>query len=143
MLRRILVANRGEIALRIIRACRELNIETIAVYSEGDRESLHAKWADWAVCIGPAASRKSYLNAQNILAAAVAYGADAVHPGYGYLSESALFAEICEAHNLVFIGPSPQQIELLGDKSRAKGNNERGGSACCSRREGPSAMSRS
>ncbi|MDI9484542.1 MAG: acetyl-CoA carboxylase biotin carboxylase subunit [Bacillota bacterium] len=127
MLRRILVANRGEIALRIIRACRELNIETIAVYSEGDRESLHAKWADWAVCIGPAASQKSYLNAQNILAAAVAYGADAVHPGYGYLSESALFAEICEAHNLVFIGPSPQQIELLGDKSRAKATMKEAG----------------
>jgi acetyl-CoA carboxylase biotin carboxylase subunit len=120
MLRRILIANRGEIALRIIRACRELNIETIAVYSEADRESLHARLADKAVCIGPAASQKSYLNAQNILAAAVAHGADAIHPGYGYLSENALFAEMCEAHNLVFIGPSSEQIELLGDKSRAK-----------------------
>lgn len=120
MLRRILVANRGEIALRIIRACRELNIETIAVYSEADRTSLHTKWADRAVCIGPAASPRSYLNAQNILAAAVSHGADAIHPGYGYLSESALFAEICEAHNLVFIGPTAQSIELLGDKARAK-----------------------
>ena len=120
MLRRILVANRGEIALRIIRACRELNIETIAVYSEADRNSLHTRWADKAVCIGPAASRNSYLNAQNILAAAVAHGADAVHPGYGYLSESAIFAEICEAHNLVFVGPTAEQIELLGDKSKAK-----------------------
>ncbi len=120
MLRRILVANRGEIALRIIRACRELNIETIAVYSEADRESLHTKWADRAVCIGPAASQRSYLNAQNILAAAITHGADAVHPGYGYLSESPLFAEMCEAHNLVFIGPSAEHIELLGDKARAK-----------------------
>ncbi len=120
MLRRILVANRGEIALRIIRACRELNIETIAVYSEADRDSLHTKWADTAVCIGPAASRKSYLNAQNILAAAITHGADAIHPGYGYLSEIPLFAEICEAHNLIFIGPSADHIELLGDKSRAK-----------------------
>lgn len=120
MLRRILVANRGEIALRIIRACRELNIETIAVYSEADRESLHTKWADQAVCIGPAASQKSYLDAQNILAAAISHGADAVHPGYGYLSESALFAEMCEAHNLVFIGPTAQSIELLGDKASAK-----------------------
>src|SRR5690554_6788353 len=105
MLRRILVANRGEIALRIIRACRELNIETIAVYSEADRESLHTRWADWSVCIGPSASQRSYLNAQNILAAAIAYGADAVHPGYGYLSENTMFAEMCEAHNLVFVGP--------------------------------------
>jgi len=120
MLRRILVANRGEIALRIIRACRELNIETIAVYSEADRDSLHTRWADTSVCIGPASSQKSYLNAQNILAAAVAHGADAIHPGYGYLSESPMFAEICEAHNLVFIGPTPQHIELLGDKSKAK-----------------------
>ena len=127
MLRRILVANRGEIALRIIRACRELNIETIAVYSEADRESLHTRWADWSVCIGPSASQRSYLNAQNILAAAIAYGADAVHPGYGYLSESAMFAEMCEAHNLVFVGPSPQQIELLGDKSRAKNTMQKAG----------------
>ncbi|NMA61754.1 MAG: acetyl-CoA carboxylase biotin carboxylase subunit [Firmicutes bacterium] len=120
MLRRILVANRGEIALRIIRACRELNIETIAIYSEADRDSLHVKWADVAVCVGPAPSQKSYLNLQNILAAALAHGAEGIHPGYGYLSEQALFAEMCEAHNLVFIGPSAQQIELLGDKVIAK-----------------------
>lgn len=127
MLRRILIANRGEIALRIIRACRELNIETIAIYSEADRDSLHVKWADIAVCVGEAQSQHSYLNLQNILSAAVAHGADAIHPGYGYLSEQALFAEMCEAHNLVFIGPTPQQIELLGDKSKAKSTMQEAG----------------
>lgn len=127
MLRRILVANRGEIALRIIRACRELNIETIAIYSEADRDSHHVKWADISVCVGPAASQKSYLNPQNILAAALAHHADGIHPGYGYLSEQALFAEMCEAHNLVFIGPSAEQIELLGDKSRAKATMQAAG----------------
>lgn len=127
MLRRILVANRGEIALRIIRACRELNIETIAIYSEADRDSLHVKWADEAVCVGPAPSQQSYLNLQNILAAALAHGAEAIHPGYGYLSEQALFAEMCEAHNLVFIGPTAHQIELLGDKVRAKTTMEAAG----------------
>jgi len=118
--RRILVANRGEIALRIIRACRELSIETIGVYSAADRDALHTKWADFAVCIGPAPSQQSYLNMQNILAAALAHGADGVHPGYGYLSENAVFAAMCEAHGLVFIGPSAQTMELLGDKARAK-----------------------
>ena len=119
-MRRILVANRGEIALRIIRACRELSIETIGVYSAADRDALHTKWADFAVCIGPAPSQQSYLNMQNILAAALAHGADGVHPGYGYLSENAVFAAMCEAHGLVFIGPSAQTMELLGDKARAK-----------------------
>ncbi|HHU60415.1 MAG: acetyl-CoA carboxylase biotin carboxylase subunit [Bacillota bacterium] len=120
MLRRILIANRGEIAVRIIRACRELNIETIAVYSEADRDSLHVQMADIAVCVGPASSQESYLNLQNIMAAAVAHGAEGIHPGYGYLSEQALFAEMCEAHNIVFIGPTAEQIELLGDKTKAK-----------------------
>lgn len=119
-MRRILIANRGEIALRIIRACHELGIETVAIYSEADRDSLHCKLADFAVCVGPAQSGLSYLNVQNILAAAIAYGVDGIHPGYGYLSEQALFAEMCEAHNLIFIGPTAEQIELLGDKSRAK-----------------------
>ncbi len=137
MLRRILVANRGEIALRIIRACRELNIETIGVYSEADRTSLHTKWADRAVCIGPAASQKSYLNAQNILAAAISNGADAIHPGYGYLSENALFAEMCEAHNLVFIGPTAQSIELLGDKARAKATMQAAGVPVVPGSDGP------
>jgi acetyl-CoA carboxylase biotin carboxylase subunit len=125
--RRILVANRGEIALRIIRACRELNIETIAVYSEADRDSLHVRWADYAVCIGPPPSRLSYLSVQNILAAAQTYHADAIHPGYGYLSENALFAEMCAAHGLIFIGPSAEQIDLLGDKARAKDTMEKAG----------------
>ncbi len=119
-MQRVLVANRGEIALRVIRACRELNIESIAIYSEADRESLHVKYADRAVCVGPAPSAHSYLNLQNIISAAVVHGADAIHPGYGYLSEQPLFAEMCEAHNITFIGPSPQQIELMGDKARAK-----------------------
>ncbi|MGI6147791.1 MAG: acetyl-CoA carboxylase biotin carboxylase subunit [Firmicutes bacterium] len=119
-MQRVLVANRGEIALRIIRACRELNIETIAIYSEADRDSLHVKYADRAVCVGPAPSAQSYLNLQNIISAAVVHGADAIHPGYGYLSEQPLFAEMCEAHKIVFVGPSPEQIELMGDKSRAK-----------------------
>lgn len=126
-MRRILVANRGEIALRIIRACRELNIETIAVYSEADRDSLHVRWADYAVCIGPPPSRLSYLSVQNILAAAQTYHADAIHPGYGYLSENALFAEMCAAHGLIFIGPSAEQIDLLGDKARAKDTMEKAG----------------
>lgn len=119
-MRRILIANRGEIALRIVRACRELNIETIAIYSEADRDSLHVKFADYGVCVGPAPSRNSYLNIQNILAAALSFGAEGIHPGYGYLSEHALFAEMCEAHNLIYIGPSAEQIELLGNKLLAK-----------------------
>lgn len=126
-MRRILVANRGEIALRIIRACREMNIETVAIYSEADRDSLHVQLADYAVCVGPAASQLSYLNVQNILAAAVLYGVDGIHPGYGYLSEQALFAEMCEAHNIIFIGPTAEQIELLGDKSRAKATMQQAG----------------
>lgn len=126
-MRRILIANRGEIALRIIRACQELNIETIAIYSEADRDSLHVKFADRAVCVGPAPSRESYLNIPNILAAALIHGADGIHPGYGFLSEQPLFAEMCEAHNLIFIGPSAKQIELLGDKLSAKAAMQQAG----------------
>ena len=107
--------------------CRELNIETIAVYSEADRDSLHVRWADYAVCIGPPLSRLSYLSVQNILAAAQTCHADAIHPGYGYLSENALFAEMCAAHGLIFIGPSAEQIDLLGDKARAKDTMEKAG----------------
>lgn len=120
MVRRILIADRGEIALRIIRACHELNIETIAVYSEADKNSLHVKYADKAVCVGPSPSNLSYLSIQNVLSAALLHGADAIHPGYGYLSERSMFAEMCEAHNLLFIGPTPEQIELMGDKAAAK-----------------------
>ena len=120
MFQRILIANRGEIALRIIRACREMNIETVAVYSEADQESLHVHAADDAMCIGPAASSQSYLHVPNILSAAILSGCDAVHPGYGYLSERAEFAEICESHGLDFIGPTHHQIAVMGDKAQAR-----------------------
>lgn len=120
MFSKVLIANRGEIAVRIIRACRELGISTVAVYSTADRDSLHVKLADEAVCIGPPASRDSYLNAANIIAAAHNTGAEAVHPGYGYLSEQASFAEACEACGLTFIGPPANVIDDMGDKARAR-----------------------
>jgi len=118
--KKILIANRGEIALRVIWACKELGIKTVAVYSEGDRDSLHVRFADQAVCIGPPRSIESYLNIPAIISAAEITGADAIHPGYGFLSESGYMAEICEACNIRFIGPGPQAIRLMGDKSRAK-----------------------
>lgn len=117
---KILVANRGEIAVRIIRACKEMNIKTVAVYSETDKESLHAKLADEAVCIGPASSQKSYLNIKNIIGAANITGADSIHPGFGFLSENAQFAAICKESNIKFIGPSSEVIDMLGNKSNAK-----------------------
>lgn len=120
MFKKILIANRGEIALRVIRACRELDIQTVAVFSEGDREALHVKAADEAVCIGPVASAKSYLNIPNIMSAAELTGVDAIHPGYGFLSENARFAEICESCGIAFIGPSPLAIETMGDKAKAR-----------------------
>lgn len=120
MFKKILIANRGEIALRIIRACREMNIETVAVFSEADRDSLHVKAADQAVCIGPHPSAKSYLNIPNIISAAELTGVDAIHPGYGFLSENARFAEICESCGITFIGPSPHAIETMGDKATAR-----------------------
>jgi len=120
MFKKILIANRGEIALRVIRACRELDIETVAVFSEGDREALHVKAADEAICIGPVASAKSYLNIPNIISAAELTGADAIHPGYGFLSENARFAEICESCGITFIGPSSKIIETMGDKAMAR-----------------------
>lgn len=120
MFKRVLVANRGEIALRIIRACKELNIETVAVYSEADVDSLHAKMADTAICIGPAPSNKSYLHIPTIISAAEIGNVEAIHPGYGFLAENAHFAEICESCNIKFIGPTPQQINLMGNKSQAK-----------------------
>jgi acetyl-CoA carboxylase, biotin carboxylase subunit len=118
--RRILIANRGEIAVRIIRACRELDIQTVAVYSEADRDALHVRMADDSVCIGPAANRDSYLNIPNIVTAAVIKECDAVHPGYGNLSETVAFAENCEIARLKFIGPKPDTIERLHDKAKAK-----------------------
>lgn len=120
MFEKVLIANRGEIALRVIRACRELGIKTAAIYSEADQESLHVKFADQAICVGPAQSSSSYLHIPNIISAAVLSGADAVHPGYGYLSENSDFAEICAAHGLVFIGPTAAQIERMADKAQAK-----------------------
>src|SRR6188472_1317193 len=120
MFKKILIANRGEVALRVIYACRELGIKTVAVYSEADESSLHVKFADEDVCIGPARSADSYLNVPSVISAAEITGADAIHPGYGFLSESAYLAEVCEACHIKFIGPSPQVIRLMGDKARAR-----------------------
>jgi acetyl-CoA carboxylase biotin carboxylase subunit len=120
MFKKILIANRGEIALRVLWACKELGVKTVAVYSEADANSLHVRFADEAVCIGPPRNIDSYLNIPAIISAAEITGADAIHPGYGFLSESAYLAEICEACNLKFVGPGPQAIRLMGDKSRAK-----------------------
>jgi acetyl-CoA carboxylase biotin carboxylase subunit len=118
--KKVLIANRGEIALRVIRACRELDIQTCAVYSEADRESLHVRFADDDVCIGPAPARDSYLKIPRIIAAAEITGADAIHPGYGFLAENAEFAETCAASNITFIGPTPEQIRTMGDKAAAR-----------------------
>ena len=120
MFRKILIANRGEIAVRIIRACREMGIQSVAVYSEADRDSLHTLLADEAICIGPAPSTKSYLNMEQILAATVAMGAEAIHPGFGFLSENAKFAELCAKCNIAFIGPSAEIIHRMGNKSEAR-----------------------
>lgn len=120
MFKKILIANRGEIALRIIRTCREMGIRTVAVYSTADRESMHVKFADEAVCIGKPASSESYLNVPNIIAAAEITNADAIHPGYGFLAENARFAEICGQNGIKFIGPTPDHIRLMGDKITAK-----------------------
>ena len=117
---KLLIANRGEIALRILRSCRELGIATVAVHSTVDRNALHVQLADEAVCVGEAPSSRSYLNIPNILAAATSRGADAIHPGYGFLAESAAFAEICRDHGLTFVGPSPEAILAMGDKATAK-----------------------
>ena len=120
MINKILIANRGEIAVRIIRACKEMNIKTVAVYSEVDKDAMHVKLADEAICIGPANSSKSYLNFKNIIEAANITGADAIHPGFGFLSENSQFAKICEESNIKFIGPNYKVIELMGNKSNAK-----------------------
>jgi acetyl-CoA carboxylase biotin carboxylase subunit len=120
MFKRVLVANRGEIALRIIRACRELDVESVAVYSEADVDSMHVQLADEAVCIGPASSKESYLKIDRIIAAAEITGADAIHPGYGFLSENARFAEICKSAGITFIGPSSDVISRMGDKATAR-----------------------
>ncbi len=126
-MKKILIANRGEIAVRIIRACQELSLKTVAVFSTADKDSLHTKIADESICIGPGPSTKSYLNVPSILAAAEISNADAVHPGYGFLSENADFAEICGLHGLVFIGPKPEHIRALGNKVAARAVAEKAG----------------
>ena len=120
MFKKVLIANRGEIALRVICACKELGIATVAIYSEADRHSLPVRFSDEAVCIGPARSYESYLNTPSIISAAEITNVDAIHPGYGYLAESAYFADVCETCGIKFIGPSPETIELMGDKARAR-----------------------
>jgi acetyl-CoA carboxylase biotin carboxylase subunit len=120
MFKKVLVANRGEIALRVIRACKELGLETVAIYSEADRESLHVRFADDDVCVGPAPAKESYLKIPRIIAAAEITGADAIHPGYGFLAENAEFAETCAASDIVFIGPTAGQIRIMGDKAQAR-----------------------
>ncbi|CAI8179376.1 MAG: Biotin carboxylase [Formosa sp. Hel1_33_131] len=136
MFKKILVANRGEIALRVIRTCKEMGIQTVAVYSTADSESLHVKFADEAVCIGPAASSESYLKVSNIIAAAEITNADAIHPGYGFLSENARFSKICEEHGIKFIGASPDMIDRMGDKANAKATMKSAGVPCVPGSEG-------
>jgi acetyl-CoA carboxylase, biotin carboxylase subunit len=130
MFKKILVANRGEIALRVIRTCKEMGIKTVAVYSTADAESLHVRFADEAVCIGPPASSESYLKMSNIIAAAEITNADAIHPGYGFLSENAKFSNLCEEHNIKFIGAKGRMIDQMGDKSNAKATMKAAGVPC-------------
>jgi acetyl-CoA carboxylase biotin carboxylase subunit len=127
MFKKILIANRGEIALRIIRTCKEMNIHTVAVYSTADKNSLHVRFADEAVCIGPPPSRDSYLNMANIIAAAEITNADAIHPGYGFLSENSKFSRVCADNGIKFIGATPEQIDQMGDKANAKDTMKRAG----------------
>jgi acetyl-CoA carboxylase biotin carboxylase subunit len=130
MFKKILIANRGEIALRVIRTCKEMGIKTVAIYSTADRDSLHVRFADEAVCIGPAASAESYLNVPRIMAAVEITDADAIHPGYGFLSENAAFAEVCKEYGIKFIGPTPDQMRAMGDKITAKETMLKSGVPC-------------
>jgi acetyl-CoA carboxylase biotin carboxylase subunit len=136
MFKKILIANRGEIALRIIRTCKEMGIKTVAVYSTADAESLHVKFADEAVCIGPPPSNLSYLKMSSIIAAAEITNADAIHPGYGFLSENSKFSKICQEHNVKFIGASPEMIDRMGDKASAKATMKAAGVPCVPGSEG-------
>jgi len=136
MFKKILIANRGEIALRVIRTCREMGIKSVAVYSTADAESLHVRFADEAVCIGPAPSNESYLKIPNIIAAAEITNADAIHPGYGFLSENAKFSKLCEEHNIKFIGASEDMINRMGDKAMAKTTMIEAGVPCVPGSEG-------
>src|SRR5205814_8187216 len=137
MFKKILIANRGEVAMRIIFACRELGIKTVAVYSEADENSLHVRYSDEDICIGPARSADSYLNVPAVISAAEITGADAIHPGYGFLSESAYLAEVCEACHIKFIGPGPQVIRLMGDKARARRVMKKAGVPMLAGSDGP------
>ena len=130
MFKKILIANRGEIALRVIRTCKEMGIATVSVYSSADKDSLHVKFADEAVCIGPASSTDSYLKMANVIAAAEITNADAIHPGYGFLSENAIFSEMCKDHGIKFIGASAEMINGMGDKSNAKATMKKAGVPC-------------
>ena len=136
MFKKILIANRGEIALRVIRTCREMGIKTVAVYSTADEESLHVRFADEAVCIGPASSSESYLKMSNIIAAAELTNADAIHPGYGFLSENAKFSKLCEEHHIKFIGATAEMIDQMGDKANAKSTMIAAGVPCVPGSEG-------
>jgi len=136
MIKKILIANRGEIAMRIIRTCREMGIKTVAVYSEADRDSLHVRFADEAVCIGPAPSRDSYLKISHLIAAAEITNSDAIHPGYGFLSENSKFSRICAEHGIKFIGATPEQIDKMGDKATAKATMNEAGVPCVPGSEG-------
>ena len=136
MFKKVLIANRGEIALRVIRTCREMGIKTVAVYSTADAESLHVRFADEAVCIGPPPSNLSYLKMSNIIAAAEITNADAIHPGYGFLSENAKFSKICQEHKIKFIGASPEMIDKMGDKATAKATMKEAGVPCVPGSEG-------
>ena len=136
MFKKILIANRGEIALRVIRTCKEMGIKTVAIYSTADRDSLHVRFADEAVCIGPASSAESYLNVPRIMAAVEITDADAIHPGYGFLSENAAFADVCKEYGIKFIGPTPDQIRAMGDKITAKETMIKAGVPCVPGTEG-------
>ncbi len=136
MFKKILIANRGEIALRIIRTCKEMGIRTVAIYSTADKESLHVRFADEAVCVGPPSSKDSYLNIHNVIAAAELTNADAIHPGYGFLSENAKFSKICHEHNIKFIGASAEMIDGMGDKASAKATMIKAGVPCVPGSEG-------
>ena len=130
MFKKILIANRGEIAMRVLRTCKEMGIKTVAVYSTADKDSLIVRFADEAVCIGPAVSKDSYLKIPNILSAAEITNADAIHPGYGFLSENANFSRICAKNGIKFIGATPEQIERMGDKANAKATMKAAGVPC-------------
>src|SRR5947207_10734075 len=137
MFKKVLIANRGEIAVRIIRACREMGLKTVAVHSEPDRQSMHVKLADESVCIGPGPASESYLNIPNIISAAEISGADAIHPGYGFLSENTYFADVCESCHIHFIGPSKEAIERMGDKAAARETMRKAGVPIVPGSDGP------